>query len=120
MQLLENKNLKIIKGGFERSDSSLLALKYIKKFKPKNILIHDAARPNFSIKLIKRIIQKLKNNKAVIPATSPTESVKYESIIDLYYLNHFWNFTIHFNNLTSKKSTNSKKQIENQPGLKFC
>ena len=82
-----SKNLKIIKGGFERSDSSLLALKYIKKFKPKNILIHDAARPNFSIKLIKRIIQKLKNNKAVIPATSPTESVKYESNIDLYNLN---------------------------------
>ena len=44
------KNGLIIKGGKERSDSSLIALKYIKKFKPNNVLIHDAARPNFSIK----------------------------------------------------------------------
>lgn len=81
-----SKNLIIIKGGNKRSDSSLIALKYLKKFKPKNILIHDAARPNFSIKLIKRIIQKLKNNKAVIPTINPTESVKYKSIINLYNL----------------------------------
>jgi len=47
------KNVKIIKGGKERSDSSLLALEYVKRFKPKNILIHDAARPNFTIKLLK-------------------------------------------------------------------
>ena len=30
------KNVLIIKGGKERSDSSLIALKYIKKFKPNN------------------------------------------------------------------------------------
>ena len=46
------KNILIIKGGKERSDSSLIALKYIKKFKPNNVLIHDAARPNFSLKLL--------------------------------------------------------------------
>ena len=49
--LLKNKeyfkSITIIKGGKERSDSSLLALKYIKKLKPKNVLIHDAARPHF-------------------------------------------------------------------------
>ena len=34
--------------------SSLIALKSIKKFKPNsNVLIHDAARPNFSIKTFK-------------------------------------------------------------------
>ena len=53
------KTVKIIKGGKERSDSSLNALKYIKKFKPKNVFIHDAARPNFSIKLLKNIIKNL-------------------------------------------------------------
>ena len=42
-----SKKVLIIKGGKERSDSSLIALKYIKKFKPNNVLIHDAARPNF-------------------------------------------------------------------------
>ena len=41
------KSIKIIKGGKERSDSSLIALKYLKKFKPRNVFIHDAARPNF-------------------------------------------------------------------------
>ena len=49
-----NSNIKIIKGGKERSDSSLLALKYLKKFKPTNVLIHDAARPDFSINLLKK------------------------------------------------------------------
>ena len=50
------KSVKIIKGCKERSDSSLIALKYLKKFKPTNILIHDAARPNFSINLLRNLI----------------------------------------------------------------
>ena len=41
------KKVSFVKGGKERSDSSLIALKYLKKYKPKNILIHDAARPDF-------------------------------------------------------------------------
>jgi len=57
------KKIGIIKGGKERSDSSLRALEYIKKFKPLNVYIHDAARPNFSIKLLKNISKELKNNK---------------------------------------------------------
>ena len=48
-----SNDITIIKGGRERSDSSLLALKYIKKYKPKNVFIHDAARPNFTQKLLK-------------------------------------------------------------------
>ena len=56
------KNVIIIKGGKERSDSSLIALKYIKKFKPNNVLIHDAARPNFSIQLLSKLITSLKKN----------------------------------------------------------
>ena len=64
------KNVLIIKGGKERSDSSLIALKYIKKFKPNNVLIHDAARPNFTIKLLKNLINSLKKNKASIPVIS--------------------------------------------------
>ena len=50
---LKKKNIHhsviVIKGGKERSDSSLKALKYLKKYKPNNILIHDAARPDFTI-----------------------------------------------------------------------
>ena len=42
-----SKLITVIKGGKERSDSSLKALKYIKKYKPLNVFVHDAARPNF-------------------------------------------------------------------------
>ena len=44
-----SKLINVIKGGKERSDSSLKALRYLKKLKPKNVFIHDAARPNFSL-----------------------------------------------------------------------
>ena len=81
------KNVKIIKGGSERSDSSLIALKYIKKFKPSNVLIHDAARPNFSIKLLNKLIKSLKKNKAVIPVIKPKDSIKYKVNNQLFNLN---------------------------------
>ena len=55
-----SKNVLIIKGGEERSDSSLIGLKFIKKYKPNNVLIHDAARPNFTVKLLKNLINSLK------------------------------------------------------------
>jgi 2-C-methyl-D-erythritol 4-phosphate cytidylyltransferase/2-C-methyl-D-erythritol 2,4-cyclodiphosphate synthase len=61
------KKVIIINGGKERSDSSLKGLKYIKKYKPNNVLIHDAARPNFSIDLLKKLINSLKKNKASVP-----------------------------------------------------
>ena len=71
-----NKSVLIIKGGKERSDSSLIALKFLKKFKPKNVLIHDAARPNFTIKLLKNLINQLKKNKAVVPVLESKDSIK--------------------------------------------
>ncbi len=80
-----NKNILIIKGGKERSDSSLIALKYIKNFKPKNVLIHDAARPNFTIKLLKKLLNSLKHNKAVIPIINSKDTIKYK------IKNHFFN-----------------------------
>ena len=58
-----SKDVLIIKGGKERSDSSLIGLKFIKKYKPNNVLIHDAARPNFTIKLLKNLINSLKKIK---------------------------------------------------------
>ncbi|MDC0179413.1 2-C-methyl-D-erythritol 2,4-cyclodiphosphate synthase [Candidatus Pelagibacter sp.] len=81
------KNVLIIKGGKERSDSSLIALKYIKKFNPNNVLIHDAARPNFTIKLLKNLINSLKTNKASIPVVSSKDSIKYKVKNQLFNLN---------------------------------
>lgn len=81
------KNVLVIKGGKERSDSSLIALKYIKKFKPTNVLIHDAARPNFTLKLLNNLIKSLKNNIAVIPAIKSKDSIKYKIKKQLFNLN---------------------------------
>jgi 2-C-methyl-D-erythritol 4-phosphate cytidylyltransferase/2-C-methyl-D-erythritol 2,4-cyclodiphosphate synthase len=81
-----SKNVLIIKGGKERSDSSLIALKYIKKFRPNNVLIHDAARPNFTIKLLKNLIKSLKTNKASIPVISSKDTIKYKVKNQLFNL----------------------------------
>ena len=81
------KSISVIKGGKERSDSSLIALKYLRKYKPKNVFIHDAARPNFSIKLLKNISKNLKSNKAVVPAVYSRDSIKYKIKNQIFNLN---------------------------------
>jgi 2-C-methyl-D-erythritol 4-phosphate cytidylyltransferase / 2-C-methyl-D-erythritol 2,4-cyclodiphosphate synthase len=81
------KNVLIIKGGKQRADSSLIALKYIRKFKPNNILIHDAARPNFTIKLLKNLVNSLKKYKASVPIISSKDSIKYKIKDQLFNLN---------------------------------
>ena len=80
------KKIIVIKGGKERSDSSLLALKKIKKYKPKNVFIHDAARPDFSIKLLENLVKNLKKNDAVIPVLQPRDTIKYKIKKELYNL----------------------------------
>ena len=82
-----SKNVLVIKGGKERSDSSLIALKFIKKYKPNNVLIHDAARPNFTLKLLKKIVSSLKKNKAVIPVIKSKDSIKYKIKNQIFNLN---------------------------------
>ncbi len=77
----------IIKGGKERSDSSLKALKYLKRYNPKNIFIHDAARPNFSIKLLNTLLKNLRKNKAVVPIIHSKDSVKYKIKSKIFNLN---------------------------------
>ena len=80
------KDISVIKGGKERSDSSRNALKYLRKYRPKNILIHDAARPNFTIKLLHNLIKNLKKNKAVIPYVKPNDTIKYKVKNNLFNL----------------------------------
>ena len=88
-----SKNVVIIKGGKERSDSSLIGLEYIKKFKPSNVLIHDAARPNFSLQLLKNLVKSLKKNKAVIPTVNTKDSIKYKVKKQLFNLNRDHSFS---------------------------
>ncbi len=81
------ENINKVVGGKTRQESTLNALKYIKKnnFKCSNVLIHDAARPNFSKKLIKKII-KASSKNIVIPKIPIHDALK-ESISDEILLN---------------------------------
>ena len=126
------KNIFVIKGGKERSDSSLIALKYIKKFKPNNVLIHDAARPNFTTKLLNNLIKLLRNNKAVIPVIHSKDSIKYKVKNQLFNLNRDNSFLTQtpqafkfkdIYNLYLKQKTNVSDEatlfIENNQKIKF-
>tara|TARA_B100000886_G_scaffold315478_1_gene253448 strand:+ start:1169 stop:2311 length:1143 start_codon:yes stop_codon:yes gene_type:complete len=77
---LKLQNIKLIIGGRSRQESTFNALKYLIKKKNSKVLIHDAARPNFSNKLLSLILKKMKNFRAVIPKISVQDAVK--QIID--------------------------------------
>ena len=76
---LKIKDIKIITGGKTRAESAYKALKSIRKDNIKYVMIHDAARPNFSIKLLEKLSKKLKLNDCVIPAIQTTDSIKKKS-----------------------------------------
>ena len=65
-----------ITGGRTRQESTLIALKKIKKMNCKKVLIHDAARPNASKKLINEIINKLNYYHAVVPLIKTNDATK--------------------------------------------
>ena len=83
---LNIKNATIIIGGKTRAESSLKALNFIKEKKIKNVFVHDAARPNFSIKLLKKLLSNLKKNKAVVPFINSPDSIKYKYRKNTYNL----------------------------------
>ncbi len=84
---LKKKNVKIILGGKTRDKSSFNALKAIKSHNISNVLIHDAARPNFSIKLIDKLFKELKFNKCVVPTIKVIDSVKLKNKKKIINLN---------------------------------
>ena len=57
---LKLKNVQLIAGGNSRKKSTYNALKYLNNKKGiSKVLIHDAARPNFSLKLLNSIIKNM-------------------------------------------------------------
>ena len=77
VKLLKLKNIKLIFGGKSRQESALKALKSLVNIKGfSKVLIHDAARPNFSLKLFSKIIKNMKNVRAVVPKISIQDAVK--------------------------------------------
>ena len=78
---LKLKNVKLISGGKSRRESTFNALKYLIKQKGINkVLIHDVARPNFSLKLFNSILKNMKSARAVIPKIKVQDAIK--QIID--------------------------------------
>ena len=77
IKILKFKNVILIPGGNSRQQSTYNALKYLKKQKNiSKVLIHDAARPNFSSKLLGSIIKNMKNARAVVPKIKIQDAVK--------------------------------------------
>ena len=71
------KNITKITGGKTRQSSAFAALKYLNKQKNiDKVLIHDAARPNFTTNLIKKILSEAKQNKIVVPILKLQDALK--------------------------------------------
>ena len=78
---LKLKNVKLIVGGKNRQKSTFNALRYlISQNGITKVLIHDVARPNFTIKLLSSILRNMKNARAVVPKIKIQDAVK--QIID--------------------------------------
>jgi 2-C-methyl-D-erythritol 4-phosphate cytidylyltransferase/2-C-methyl-D-erythritol 2,4-cyclodiphosphate synthase len=73
---LNPKNTLRIVGGKTRQESTFRALKKIKKMNCKKVLIHDAARPFPSKKIINEIIKKIRTNHAVVPIIKVNDATK--------------------------------------------
>ena len=73
---LKINDIKIIEGGNTRAESAYKGLRSIKNYNIKNVMIHDAARPNFSLKLLNKLDKELKSNDCVIPAIQTPDSIK--------------------------------------------
>ena len=84
---INNQKISFVIGGKTRAESSKNCLKFLKKFKPKNILIHDAARPDFSIKLINKLLFALKDYDGAIPVLKSKDSVKLKEKQKIFNLN---------------------------------
>jgi 2-C-methyl-D-erythritol 4-phosphate cytidylyltransferase/2-C-methyl-D-erythritol 2,4-cyclodiphosphate synthase len=84
---LKIKNIKIIEGGKTRAESAFKSLQTLKKNNISKVFIHDAARPNFSIKLIDKLFKELKFNKCVVPAIRINDSIKLKNKKGIINLN---------------------------------
>ena len=78
---LKLKNVKLVVGGNNRQQSTFNALKQLRNQKKiSQVLIHDVARPNFSLKLLSSILKNMKNARAVVPKIKVQDAIK--QIID--------------------------------------
>lgn len=72
------KRLEVIEGGASRQESTALGIKFALQDKPENyiVLIHDAARPNASPDLYRRVIKEAYEKGAVVPAVRLKDTIR--------------------------------------------
>ncbi|MBF91922.1 MAG: 2-C-methyl-D-erythritol 2,4-cyclodiphosphate synthase [Rickettsiales bacterium] len=73
----KDKKIIVINGGKNRQDSVKNALLAIKKFKPDNVIIHDAVRPFYSKELLIKIVKKLNTSYSAVPVLRVHDSLRY-------------------------------------------
>jgi 2-C-methyl-D-erythritol 4-phosphate cytidylyltransferase/2-C-methyl-D-erythritol 2,4-cyclodiphosphate synthase len=73
------KLLEPVTGGEMRQDSVRAGLERLDKLKPRNVLIHDAARPFLDAGLIDRVIGALADTEGAVPALAVTDTLKRAS-----------------------------------------
>jgi 2-C-methyl-D-erythritol 4-phosphate cytidylyltransferase/2-C-methyl-D-erythritol 2,4-cyclodiphosphate synthase len=71
-----SKLLEPIRGGATRQESVRAGLERLEELKPRNVLIHDAARPFIDIDLIERVISALADTDGAVPALAVTDTLK--------------------------------------------
>jgi len=112
-----HKIIKFVEGGNNRKESTFKALNYLKKQNVRGkVLIHDAARPNFSTKLLKNILINSKKNRTVIPILklqdALKEKLKKKEILNLERKKFFLTQTPQSYNLTEIFLLHKKKKYK--------
>lgn len=82
----KNAKVEVIEGGLERSDSARKAIDWLAQMPPKNVLLHDAARPLASKQIIQNCLNELKNYEAVLVAVPVLQTVSFvegEQIVEI-------------------------------------
>ena len=107
------KKLIYAKAGKNRQLSSFNALIKLKKYKLKNVLIHDAARPFCSNKLTKKILKRLDKNFSAIPyIISPDRKViskkEFNKNLKLIQTPQGFNFNTIYKSHVNAKISNAK------------
>jgi len=107
------KKLIYAEAGKNRQLSSFNALKKLKKYKLKNVLIHDAARPFCSNELLTKILRQLKKKPSVIPyIQSPDKKVilkkEFNKNLKLIQTPQGFNFKTIFKAHINSKINNAK------------
>lgn len=91
----DNPKVEVVAGGEERCISSRNAIMHLQNNPPTNVLIHDAARPLISKDTIYQCLDALKTHKAVVVASSITQTASIVHNEQIESIPHRNNIYIH-------------------------